>query len=195
MLLQTDHKPAHSANGDRNVNRSWGVLIAKHHEHKRVQDGLTANGVDHFIPTVDDETFIHGRRVRHERLLLGSYVLFVVDEFWKSIQTMRGVARVILTLPDYKSLKDVEEFKASPVLIDVKQMKAFREFVDRPPVVKSTGGFFYGQRVMPVSNTHAFAFHVGRFDGQGRKGKLAALFQLFGQDVRVLFNSGELVSA
>lgn len=176
-----------------NSDLNWGVLISKHHEHQRVTQGLREKGIDYFIPTEADEVYIHGKRVHRERLVIGSYILFVVNECWKEIQTMIGVARVILASPDFKTLNEGKELE--PAKINVKQMDAFREFVSRPPVVKSIDGFFYGQRVTPVSVTHSFAFHIGVFDGKGRKGKLAAIFKMFGRDCRVMFKPGELQAA
>lgn len=52
--------------------------------------------------------------------------------------------------------------------------------------------FDYGQRVTPKEGP--FAYHVGRYEGKTKRGD-AALFQLFGQEQRVLFKKGSLIAA
>lgn len=165
--------------------QQWGVLLSKHQKHKLVKDGLSDSGVQYFLPLIETTTIVNGRHVNAARPLLGRYIFFVIDELWKNLSQLRGVAGMMLNVDrDY------------PARVDDGALDAIRTMcigdVYSPRAVEMQG-FVYGQRVAP--QTGPLAYHVGRYDGVASKHREAALFNLFGKDQRIFFKSGELIAA
>jgi transcription antitermination factor NusG len=164
---------------------SWGVLLSEHQRQRLAKQSLTSAGVDHFMPMVEEVHVVSGRHVHRLNPLLGRYVLFAVDEFWKSVARLRGVAGLLLT---------AEYF---PALVNVEQLEALRSMcvngVYNKRVVETKRGLVYGQRVTP--STGPLYAHVGRYDGMASKHREAAVFTLFGRDQRLMFKAGDLLAA
>ena len=163
---------------------SWGILLSQHQRVKLVSEALTVLGVDHFIPLIESLKIVRGRHIRERRPLLGNYIPFAVDASWKSLMRLRGVAGIMLNdcwLPAQVLQSEMERLHA---MCD--------DSVYRSSVVEKHG-FEYGQRVSPKEGP--FAYHTGRYDGKANKrGDVAALFQLFGREQRVVFKSGDLLA-
>jgi len=165
------------------VSTSWGVLVAHHMRYRKVDEILTERGVDHFIPLIETLMISHGRHVRQMRPLLGDYILIAVCSAWKSLLRIREVRGIMLNELGYP---------AQVLPFEMDRMRLMCEGdVCRSSVVED-GGFEYGQRVSPKAGP--LGGRVGRYDKKTKRGD-SALFVLFGQEQRVIFKQGELVSA
>ena len=137
------------------------------------------------MPMIENISVVSGRHVRKLSPLLGRYVLFAIDECWKSIARLRGVAGLMLTT-DYQ-----------PAVVDHEQLMKLRSVcvngIYNQQVVETGRGFVYGQRVTPQSGP--LAFHVGRYDGRASKNREAAVFNLFGREQKLFFKAGDLLAA
>jgi Transcription termination factor nusG len=166
--------------------RAWGVLLAKQQKHALVVIGLSACGVEYFLPVVENTFIINGRHVHRKHPLLGRYILFVIDELWKNLSRLRGVAGIILNVE-----------KLYPARVDDKALDAIRAMcvdnVYSPRAVASSCGFVYGQRV--TSEHGPLAYKVGRYDGAASRHREVAMFNLFGREQRIVFKAGELIAA
>ena len=165
------------------VSTSWGVLVAHHQRHRKVDKALDELGIDHFIPLIETLMISRGRHVRQMRPLLGDYILIAICSAWKSLLSIRDVRGIMLNDLGY------------PAQVLPYELDRMRSMCDgnayRSSVVEK-GGFEYGQRVSPKAGP--LAYHVGRYDKKTRRGD-SALFVLFGQEQRVLFKQGELLAA
>lgn len=161
------------------VSSSWGVLVAQHQRHALVSKALTELGNDHFIPIIETLSIDHGRHIRGRRPLLGDYIPFAVSSIWKSLMRIRGVRGILLNdlgFPAQVMPKEMEQLRS--ICADA------HNFVTR--------GFEYGQRVSPRDGP--FNYHIGRYDHKNKRGEDVALFQLFGQEQRVMFKAGDLLA-
>lgn len=167
---------------------TWGILLAANQRTKLVAENLTARKVEHFIPQVEVTRVVAGRHHRTLRPLLGNYIPFIVDEFWKTVRHIRGVAGMLMALGE-------DEESESPALVRQYEIDSLRSLCDndvlRPKLTKSQAEFVYGQRVSPKEGP--FAYHVGRYDRKTRRGD-AAMFVLFGREQRIVFKKGDLLA-
>lgn len=163
----------------------WGVLLSQHQKHKLVKDSLSDSGIHYFLPFIEDTQVVNGRHAHRMRPLLGRYVLFIINELWKNIPQLRGVAGLMMNVD-----------KNYPAVVDDGALDAIRSMCIGDiysPIAATKQGFFYGQRVTPKDGP--LAYHVGRYDGGASKHRDAALFNIFGREQRVVFKAGELIAA
>ena len=164
----------------------WGVIVAKPQKTEQVAESLTSQAIDYFIPLEQVLSVRGGKHRRYNRPMLGRYVLYAVNEFWRSIFNMRGVSGLLL-------VTDYESEIARPAVVDPRQLASLRDqcingVYQKPEVPRK--GFTYGQKVTP--NHGPLAFHVGKYDGVVKDHREAAIFQLFGRDQRLIFKAGVL---
>jgi transcription antitermination factor NusG len=162
---------------------SWGVLVALHQCQRIVGESLAAKRIEHFIPMIERQRIVRGKCISVLHPLFGRYVLVTINSIWREMKSMRGVAGML-----------VNE-KGFPAQVLPKEVERIRQLcpenVYKENVIQFTG-FVYGQRVTP--KTGPLAFHVGKFDSSRSSGE-SAIFTLFGQEQKVIFRKGDLISA
>jgi transcription antitermination factor NusG len=154
----------------------WGVIVSQPQRHWIAKQSLAASGFEYFLPQYETVMVRRGRHERRKYPLFGRYILFVVDDRWRQLFSLNGITGMILSsdrsYPAIISSEELERIRSCCVTDDV-----YRE---RELVV--------GENVTPRCGP--WKDFVGPYDGGE-----AAVFQLFGQPVRVVFDVGVLKAA
>jgi len=161
----------------------WGVLVAQRQKAAAVGKALNDKAVDNFIPLLETQQVVHGKRVLGTTPLLGDYILISVGSIWRSLLAIRGVSGILLNdlgFPAQVLPSEIEYLRALCV-----------NGVYSPRAIKKRG-FEFGDKVTPREGP--LAFHVGKYDKGGKRSD-SAFFLIFGREQRVVFKAGELIAA
>lgn len=170
------------------------VVVAHPGRERDCRAEIRDAGFAAYQPLYKERIAKRGKRVWHERLLLGRY-LFArwpddlsaprerVD--WRAIASLRLVTDLFMH-PD----------EERPILVRDGVVEALRAREDRHGFVvlgSAAERFAIGQQVRAAAGVMAGA--VGTYAGHARKGYDAALIEMFGATARVEFAPGFLVAA